>query len=156
MNPYQPTFTANGLTLSPELPSLVTIKVPRYLNTHYRSSCQLLGFCDASLRGYAAVVYLRVVNGPNGDSVFLLGTKTKLAPLKALTVPRLELNAALLLSRWLNRLKSVLELQLDITNVCAWSDSIVVLSWLTLLHESFKMYVSNRVNQIRLLLPACR
>lgn len=41
-------------------------------------------------------------------SVFLIGTKTKLAPTKALTVPRLELNAAMLLARWLGRIQNSL------------------------------------------------
>ncbi|XP_022180904.1 uncharacterized protein LOC111041058 [Myzus persicae] len=54
----------------------------------------LCGFCDASEKGYAAVVYLRVTD-PSGAiaiSVYLMGAKTKLAPMKAMTIPRLELS----------------------------------------------------------------
>jgi len=80
-----------------DLPALGRIQVPRHINSVRGSSCYLLGFCDASLHGYAAVVYIRIVD-PSVDNpsqtVFLIGTKTKLAPLKPLTVPRLELNAA--------------------------------------------------------------
>lgn len=53
----------------------------------------------------------------------------------------------------MNRLKSVFDSQLNITRVFAWTDSSIVLSWLTNPHESFKVYVSNRAHQIMSLLP---
>ncbi|XP_025417938.1 uncharacterized protein LOC112688790 [Sipha flava] len=138
-----------------ELPQLSTVRVPRFCNTTPGTTCFLYGFCDASLRGYAAVVYLRVLDAPRDSSVFLIGTKTKLAPMKALTVPRLELNAALLLIRWLNRVKMALGDRVTIIDTFAWTDSLVVLSWLTVPHETFKQYVSNRVHQIQSVLPSC-
>ncbi|KAF0748929.1 Integrase catalytic domain-containing protein, partial [Aphis craccivora] len=139
-----------------DLSSLLTIRVPLYVQSRQGALCILLGFCDASQRGYAAVVYARILNAPTDGCVSLLGAKTKLAPLKALTVPRLELNAAVLLSRWLGCLSRVLESQLNIVGIHAWSDSNIVLSWLTVPHESFKTYVSNRVHQIHTLVPNCQ
>lgn len=139
-----------------DLPSLLSICVPRHFNTRRSAPCYLLGFCDASQRGYAAVVYLRVVDAPVGNSVFLVGTKTKLASTKSMTIPRLELNAALLLARWLSRIRSILTAQLNIVDIRAWSDSMIVLSWLKAPHESIKVNVSNRVHQVRTLLPDCR
>lgn len=138
-----------------ELPQLSAVCIPRFCNTTPSSACLLFGFCDASLRGYAAVVYLRVLDAPRDSSVFLIGTKTKLAPIKPLTVPRLELNAALLLARWMHRLKTVLGERVTIVDSFAWTDSLVVLSWLTVPHETFKQYVSNRVYQIQHILPGC-
>ena len=71
-----------------------------------------------------------MIDAPNNKNVFLLGTKTKLAPLKKLTVPRLELNAAALLARWLGRVRQILAPQLNIVvDVCAWSDSTIVLTY---------------------------
>lgn len=58
--------------------------------------CYLLGFGDASQRGYAAVVYVRMPDVTNCTFIFLIGPKTKLAPTKPTTIPLLELNAALL------------------------------------------------------------
>jgi len=138
-----------------DLPSLLNIRVPRYINAYHAAPCYLLGFCDASQRGYAAVVYVRMTDVAGDPSVFLIGTKTKLAPIKATTIPRLELNAALLLARWLSRIRDILSPQLNILGIRAWSDSMVVLSWLKIPHESFKTYVSNRVYQIHTLLPNC-
>lgn len=139
-----------------DLPSLLSIRVPRHFNSRRNAPCYLLGFCDASQRGYAAVVYVRIGDVPVGNSVFLVGTKTKLASTKSMTIPRLELNAALLLARWLNRIRDILVAQLNIVDIRTWSDSMIVLSWLKVPHESVKVYVSNRVNQIRTLLPDCR
>lgn len=99
------------------------------------------------------MVYLRVLDAPRDSSVFLIGTKTKLAPMKALAVPRL--NAALLFIRWLNRVKMALGDRVTIADTFAWTDSLVVLSWLTVSHETFKQYVSNRVHQIHYVLPDC-
>jgi len=114
-----------------ELPSLLDVRVPRHINGRQSAPCYLLGFCDASQVGYAAVVYVRMVNVEGDKSVFLIGTKTKLAPTKTLTVPRLELNAAVLLARWLGRIQKILSPQLDVVGVRAWSNSTIVLSWLT-------------------------
>ncbi|XP_025193649.1 uncharacterized protein LOC112593471 [Melanaphis sacchari] len=138
-----------------DLPSLLNIRVPRHINSYQGAPCYLLGFCDASQRGCAAVVYVRMADTTKNPSVSLIGTKTKLAPTKAITIPRLELNAALLLARWLRRIRDILSSQLNIISVRAWSDSMVALSWLKVPHESFKIYISNRVHKIHTLLPDC-
>jgi len=139
-----------------ELPTLSSVRVPRYFHTTAGSTCSLYGFCDASQRGYAAVVFLRVHDIPKESAITLIGTKTKLAPITRLTVPRLELNAAVLLARWMRRIHSLLSTHVNIIDTHAWTDSRVVLSWLTISHEAFKQYVSNRVHQIQTLLPSCQ
>ncbi|XP_022179959.1 uncharacterized protein LOC111040376 [Myzus persicae] len=91
------------LSFVDELHHLSLIQVPRFVGTSKGSQYELCGFADASIKGYAAVVYLRVSDRDNGVSMFLLGCKTKLAPTKTLSIPRLELCAAGLLARWLSR-----------------------------------------------------
>jgi len=76
-----------------DLPSLSTIQMSRYFSTFGQSSCHLLGFCDAPQLGYDAVVYLLVANSSGEKPAVLVGSKTKLAPIEPLTIPRLELNA---------------------------------------------------------------
>jgi len=61
--------------------------------------CELHGFSDASQRAYAAAVYLRLGSLSSERSSMLLVSKSKVAPLKPWSVPRLELAAAVLLSR---------------------------------------------------------
>ena len=61
-------------------------------------SYQLHGFCDSSLSGYAAVVYLRATSGASIQTAFV-ASKTRVAPLSQLTIPCLELLPALILAR---------------------------------------------------------
>jgi len=106
-----------------ELPSLSLIQIPRFVGTQSGSTYTLCGFCDASARGYAALVYLRIVLPNNQAFIRILCGKTKLAPLHSMTVPRLELCGAGLLARWLSRIQETLSAQLKISNVYAWTDS---------------------------------
>uniref|UniRef100_A0A2S2PLE2 Uncharacterized protein n=1 Tax=Schizaphis graminum TaxID=13262 RepID=A0A2S2PLE2_SCHGA len=110
---------------------------------------------EARVRGRS--VYVRIIDAPPDQCIFFLDAKTKLAPVKTLTVPRLELNAAVLLARWLGRLRHILAPQLNIIDTHAWSDSTIALSWLTVSHDSFKTYVSShRVYQVHNVLPNCQ
>uniref|UniRef100_A0A1X7URT2 CCHC-type domain-containing protein n=1 Tax=Amphimedon queenslandica TaxID=400682 RepID=A0A1X7URT2_AMPQE len=72
------------------------LRLARYCTTSDLSSKpRLIGFCDASLKAYAAVVYLE-----NCDKeLALLASKTRVSPLKSQTVPRQELLGAVLLAR---------------------------------------------------------
>jgi len=98
-------------------------------------------------------VYLRVTD-PSGDTaVYLIGSKTKLAPMKTISIPRLELSGAVLLALWLSRLHRILALQIVITGIFAWSDSTIVLSWLKNSHRFFKTFVSNRIFQNQSSIP---
>ncbi|XP_060882006.1 uncharacterized protein LOC132953650 [Metopolophium dirhodum] len=135
---------------------LVGMKIPRYIGCSAGCSYDLCGFSDASTKGYAAVAYLRVTAKSGSVDVYLLGSKTKLAPMKTSTIPRLELSGAVLLALWLGRIKRALEPQLEISNVFAWSDSTIVLSWLGNTHTSFKTFVSNRIFQIQTTIPVCQ
>ncbi|XP_050428250.1 uncharacterized protein LOC126837900 [Adelges cooleyi] len=141
-----------------ELPSIDKIMLPRHIDMRVYSKIELVGFSDASLRGYAAVVYLRVVDSSGHATVNFVTCKTKVAPIKTTkcqtTVPRLELCAALLLATTLNRVKTCLDI--DISNIYAWTDSTVVLSWLTVSQKSFKVFVTNRIAKIQQLLPDCK
>ncbi|XP_050440079.1 uncharacterized protein LOC126845475 [Adelges cooleyi] len=138
-----------------ELPSIDKIMVPRHIDMRVYSKIELVGFSDASLRGYAAVVYLRVVDSSGHATVNFVTCKTKVAPIKTTkcqtTVPRLELCAALLLATTLNRVRTCLDI--NISNIYAWTDSTVVLSWLTVSQKSFKVFVTNRIAKIQQLLP---
>lgn len=79
-----------------------------------------------------------------------------MAPLKPTTIPRLELCAAYLLSRWMSRIQCALTGRVTIDSIHAWSDSQIVLSWLVNPHTDFKVFVSNRVNQMKQMLPQCQ
>ena len=108
------------------------------------TSVQLHGFSDASEQAYAAVVYLRTVDSNGTVHASLVMAKTKVAPIKRLTVPRLELCGANLLASLLHHTQEVLKV--PSSQVFAWTDSTVVLGWLSGNPHRFKTFVGNRVS----------
>jgi len=139
-----------------ELPLLKKVCIPRFVNTRSGIRVILCGFCDASERGYAAVVYIRSEDSSGTPFVSLLGSKTKLAPMAASTIPRLELCGAVLLAKWMSRIKGTLSAEVEVVETHAWSDSTIVLNWLAVRHVTFKIFVSNRIHQVQSLLPDCQ
>ena len=118
------------------------------------SSFQLHGFSDASEKAYGGVVYLRMTDTDGGVHVALVIAKTKVAPIKRMTIPRLELCGAHLMAQMLHHVKEVLGVPLK--SVHAWTDSTIVLNWLSGNSRRFKTYVGNRVSHIVDLIPPDR
>lgn len=84
------------------LPKLQETRVKRYLlsDAENRSDCwDVHIFCDASPQAYGAVAYLRFVNSAGGTETSFLSSKTRVAPIRKLTVPRLELMGVLIAAR---------------------------------------------------------
>ena len=130
-----------------ELPFLSRIRVPRYYfkSGFNASTVQLHGFCDASSNAYAAVVYLRSTYDSGHVEVRIVTSKTRVAPTKTQTIPRLELLGALILSRLAATVINSLPIGLT---PFYWTDSTTVLHWISNCRQ-WKQYVSNRVNEIR-------
>ena len=110
-------------------------------------SAQLHHFADASERGYGTVSYLRLEN-VDGDvhCSFIIG-KSRVAPLKQTTIPRLELTAATVAVRTDKMLKSELEIPIDETKF--WTDSMVVIRYIRNTSTRFQTFVANRLAVIR-------
>ena len=114
-----------------ELPKLQQFHVERCLKPcHFGRivSSQLHNFSDASQEGYGAVSYLRVVNSErNIHCAFLIG-KSRQNPLKAVTIPRLELTAAVVATRLSKTM--LCELDVAIDKIFFWTDSECVLRYI--------------------------
>ena len=133
--------------LTEEFEAVSEISIPRcyfHLEQHSIISQQLHGFSDASVRAYAAVVYLRTEYENGHVSVCLISSKTRVAPLKEQTIPRLELLGATILSRLVSCIRKNSNLDYD---TYYWTDSLTVLCWLKN-HKQWKQYVKNRVEEI--------
>jgi len=120
------------------------LKFPRFV-LQPRASVELHGFCDASMSAYGACLYLR--SETNEESkVHLLCAKSRVAPLKALTISRLELSAALILAELIVNAKKAIDF--NCTFHC-WSDSSFVLAWIRQPPREFNIFVSNRIAKIQ-------
>nr|CAI5867743.1 unnamed protein product [Callosobruchus analis] len=126
---------------------LETLNIQRQIVCREYSSIQLHGFCDASSKAYGAAVYLRSVDASGSVQVSLVAAKSRVAPLKALTIPRLELCGALVLVELVQRIKGALTLKID--SIYLWCDSTVVLSWIATSPHLLQTFVSNRVAKIQ-------
>ena len=99
-----------------ELKSVKTIEIQRHVLCCDSKETELYGFCDASAVAYGAVVHARSVCA-HGAKVSLWAAKSCVVPSKEQTVPRLELLAAVLLSKLIVSTKSAMERVLKVTNI---------------------------------------
>ncbi|XP_018401827.1 PREDICTED: uncharacterized protein LOC108778994 [Cyphomyrmex costatus] len=128
------------------------VTIPRWTQLgHHVLHLELHGFSDASTKAYAAAVYIRVVTVDGLISAHLLAVKSKVAPVKTMSVPRLELSAAQLLARLIYFIRESLDFRG--INVYCWTDSTITLAWLSPPSTTWKTFIANRVTEIYTLLP---
>ncbi|KAK5847425.1 hypothetical protein PBY51_016551 [Eleginops maclovinus] len=127
------------------LKHLQQLSIPRMYTSIPSSAAQRKGviiFCDASIKAVGAVAYLKLTNA-DGDSEagFLFG-RAKLAPKPDITIPRLELCAAVLAVEVAELVQEELDIDLDEVNF--FTDSKVVLGYISNEKRRFYVYVHNR------------
>ncbi|KMQ82938.1 gag-pol polyprotein precursor [Lasius niger] len=99
------------LRIQEELPVLGEMRVPRWLRTGRSDGrVELHGFADASERAYAAAVYAKACSNETDGEPLLLMAKTKVAPIRQVSLPRLELCAAALLAKLMHHVQKTMEL----------------------------------------------
>lgn len=129
-----------------DLNNIGIISIDRWLGTSKGNKVQLHGFCDASEKGYGAVLYARTKR--NGQyQIKLIASKSRVAPLKVTTIPRLELCAANLLVNLIEVIVPMFE-EIKLPILC-WTDSQIVLQWIRRPSVTLKTYVANRVSNIQ-------
>nr|CAH7723253.1 unnamed protein product [Callosobruchus chinensis] len=128
------------------LAQLNVFSLPRQVTVPNACQTELHAFCDASQKAYGACIYLRTIS-PQGITVRLLCSKSRVAPLKTITLPRLELSGALLMAQLVHRVQGSLKMTLD--RICYWTDSTIVLAWIAAPPSSWKLFVANRVAEIQ-------
>ena len=122
--------------------------------TSVATRCDLHIFCDASEKAYGFCAYLRSWQGKQ-VSVSLIYSRARVAPVKRVTLPRLELLATLLGAKTVNFLRESLELPPNVQYTC-YTDSQIALCWIQSKADRWKPFVSNRVREIQGLTdPAC-
>ena len=148
--PLTPEHSTAWAAIWKEIGNAAQITLPRSYFQHSFSNLKdskLHVFADASTKAYGAVAYLC-----NKDQTSLVISKSRVAPLKQLTLPQLELMAALTAARLASFVKHALERRCSTLSVHMWSDSEIVLHWLNS-DKTLKQFIANRVKEITQLFP---
>ncbi|KAL1448332.1 hypothetical protein WDU94_014009 [Cyamophila willieti] len=130
-----------------ELPCLADLMIPRYISSAEAVQYQLIGFSDASSAAMSAVIYLHTTCSNGSILINLLRAKSKVAPLKTMSIPRLELSAAFLLVKLIKSLDHFIK-SLKIESITCFSDSTTTLAWIQTPPYLLKTYAANRVAAI--------
>ncbi|UYV69371.1 K02A2.6-like [Cordylochernes scorpioides] len=109
-----------------QLGCLRTVRIPRWLGLMGIQDIQLHGFSDAS-----------------EDAADLVAAKTRLAPVRRISIPRLELCAAVLLTRLITHILTVV--RLDLGTIVCWTDATIVLAWIKTIARTLPTFVGNRL-----------
>ncbi|XP_076660276.1 uncharacterized protein LOC143363596, partial [Halictus rubicundus] len=134
-------------TYKEQLALLNEFSVPRETLIKEYTDVQLHGFCDASETAYGACIYIRSSDAKNRVKINLIAAKSRVAPLKTISIPRLELCAALGLAELYNMISKSLKIQFN--SVHFWSDSTITLHWIRTAPHTLKTFVANRVSKIQ-------
>ena len=132
-----------------ELPALMEVHVsrcykpPGLLAEH---TVELHHFCDASETAYGAVSYVKMYDDHGNVQVTLVVGKARVAPIQPVTIPRLELSAAVVAVRLHEQV--IAELEYDIKQVYFWTDSMSTVKYIRNKTSRFKRFVANRLSVI--------
>ncbi|XP_045446747.1 uncharacterized protein LOC123654934 [Melitaea cinxia] len=136
-----------------ELSKLVNFHLPRWVQTSDDDAIvELHGFSDASSVAYAAVVYIRCIKLDGSVESRLVTAKTKVAPIKQISIPRLELCGAVLVTKLLVEVAKALNIHK--ARLHAWTDSTIVLAWLSDHPSRWKTFIANRTSEILMYLDS--
>ena len=124
------------------MPEVSFVKIPRWVGFSDETTVDLHVFADASEKGYGCCLY-----GVHDDLSSLLFAKAKVAPVSPPTLARLEQQAAVLASKWLEFVVS--ESRLHIDRIFGWTDSLTTWYWVNSPSYRWKTYVANRVTAVQ-------
>ncbi|XP_050296650.1 uncharacterized protein LOC126736367 [Anthonomus grandis grandis] len=130
-----------------QLFNINTIQIPRQVLIKGANLVELHGFSDSSESAYGCSVYLRSINNVGAIDCRLYFAKTRVAPVQAISIPRLELQAAVLLARLVSKCLSTISF--EIQNIYLWTDSTIVLAWLSREPKTWQTFICNRVSEIQ-------
>jgi len=132
-----------------ELSAATQIRLPRrYIDSDVlpeSADYEIHAYSDASKAAFGSVLYLRRTDGETA----IIIAKSRVAPVKELTIPQLELTAAMTAAKLIHYVRSSLGKLIRISKTVLWSDSQITLHWIRS-DKKLPVFVTNRVNEIKL------
>nr|CAH7735528.1 unnamed protein product [Callosobruchus chinensis] len=130
-----------------DIDSINSIQVSRHILVNHPAHVELHCFSDASQSAYGCCIYIKSIDATGQAVISLVCSKSRVAPLKTLSIPRLELCGAVLSTRLSKKVSQALKINI---NACYyWVDSTIVLSWISTCPSKLKVFVSNRIAEIQ-------
>lgn len=145
--PISETLQKEWIEFWDKIECIEQVRIPRWLGTTENVKVELYGFCDASSKGFGAVIYVRTETIEGSINVIQLIAKSRVAPLNIVSIPRLELLAAVLLTKLLKSVQCSMEWE----NIpyFLYTDSKISIQWMHKEPIDLKTFVGNRVAFIR-------
>lgn len=122
---------------------MAQIRVPRLVIGSKTKFVEIHGFADSSEVAYSACLYIQSIDDKGKIFVQLLCSHSTVAPLKSITVPRLQFCAAILLIDLVRKTHD--SINFKINKYALWSDSTITFSWIKSEPKRWKTFVCNRV-----------
>ncbi|KAL4148855.1 hypothetical protein QTP88_003000 [Uroleucon formosanum] len=145
---YPPLLYDEWNTYYEELFEIIQIQIPRcVIGVDKAIRIQIHCFADASIKAYAAAMYLRATDEYGNHVTRLIAAKSRVAPLKVISLAKLELCAAVLLVRLVNKILP--SLRINFVRRYFWSDSTIVLAWISSPASKWKTFVAHRVGEVQ-------
>lgn len=142
------------LKLKNDFQTIHDITIPRYIFQGKPKNITLHGFGDASKSAYATVFYVRSKDEMGNITVRLLCSKTRVAPLKTITLPRLELLGGLLTANLYEKINPLLPFTVNQTFL--WLDASITITWIKASPHKWTSFVATRVTKIQSITSGCQ
>lgn len=122
------------------------IRIPRWFGFARKGyRMELHGFSDACEEAFGANIYVKTTNEIGNSTIELIVAKSRVAPIKKVRLPRLELCGGVLLANLIDMVKT----ELGIDTIYCWTDSSITLDWINSSPDKYKTFVANRIAEIQ-------
>lgn len=130
-----------------QLQHLNNVKIKRWILPLKYQRIELHCFADASELAFGASIYVRIIDEIGEISNALVCSKSRVAPTRKISIPRLELCAAVLAAKLFEKVHATLQIKFD--QCYFWTDSTITLAWIKATSSQYKTFVANRVSEIQ-------
>ena len=120
-----------------------------YGNLGNAKRVELHGFSDASMGAFGCCIYIRIICQDNSIISSLVTAKSRVSPIKPISIPKLELQGVVLLANLMTQVKTEFSSFVSISSIHCWTDSMIVLHWINGNGKKQDVFVRRRIDEVR-------